>query len=361
MIHRRKPTSRFFTFLLLITSALLFISASSQAADPVPVEVQKPEFANAEDVLSLSGTVTAEKNSLLSPRVAGLVERVNVDAGSRVKKGQILLHLDPALARHQLARSKAAVAQAVADRDEAARLVSEAERLRKQNHISASELANRKANLALKKAVLAAAQAEQANAEETLQRHDLPAPFSGVISDKMTEAGEWVDRGDTVLELVNLDVVRVDVKVPQERFQDITMETPVTIIADSFPQDKIKASINAIVPVSDPQARAFLVRVVISSKNLPLLPGTSATAQFAINSDKQQKLLIPRDALLLHPDGGYSVFVVTDNKAVRKQVEVGQFSQYGVSINNGLQASDLVVVRGNEVLRDQEPVKIVTP
>ena len=126
----------------------------------------------------------------------GLVKEVLVDAGYRVEQGDTLLRLDPAISQQQLAQAKAASREAQAGVIEAKRLVEEAQRLRGENYISATELANREANLALAEAALAAAEANENTRAEELRRHVLPAPFAGVISAKMTEAGEWINRGD---------------------------------------------------------------------------------------------------------------------------------------------------------------------
>jgi RND family efflux transporter MFP subunit len=331
------------------------------ADDATPVSTAKPTTSAIAETLSLSGSLTAERQAMLSPRVDGLVKAVLVDAGDTVKQGDLLIKLDPAIASHQYAQTQAATVEAEAARNEAQRLVNEAESLRKKNYISESELANRQSNLALAEAALVAAKATERTALEQLRRHDLPAPFSGVISAKMTEAGEWVNRGTAVLELVATDKVRLDVKVPQEQFSSVNQDSPVEIIPDVYPNRRLPGQISAIVPVSDPQARAFLVRVVVDASDIDLLPGTSATAVIGLSGDDGQKLLIPRDALLLHPDGGYSVFVVNDNVAERRQVTIGQQSQSGVSVLDGLEADARVVVRGNEVLRDGQSVTVVNP
>lgn len=345
----------------LLCTALCLLPLVTYANDTTPVSTTRPQQSAIAETLRLSGSLTAERQALLSPRVDGLVAQVLVDAGSEVKQGDILLKLDPAIARQQYAQSQAATAEAKAARNEAQRLVTEAESLRQKNYISESELANRKSNLALAEAALVAAQAAERTALEQLRRHDLPAPFSGVISAKSTEAGEWINRGTSVLELVALDRVRLDVKVPQERFSEVSASSPVEVIPDLFPGQRLPGKISAIVPVSDPEARAFLVRVVVDAQALDLLPGTSATAVIGLNGNDGQKLLIPRDALLLHPDGGYSVFVVENGVAKRHQVRIGQQSQSGVSILEGLPANADVVIRGNEVLRDGQAVTVVTP
>ncbi len=331
------------------------------ADDATPVSTASPTQSTIAETLSLSGSLTAERQAMLSPRVDGLVKEVLVDAGYEVKQGDLLIKLDPAIASQQYAQTQAATAEAVAARNEAQRLVNEAESLRKKNYISESELANRKSNLALSEAALVAARAAERAALEQLRRHELPAPFSGVISAKMTEAGEWINRGTAVLELVATDKVRLDVKVPQEQFSSVSEDSPVEVIPDVYPNRRLPGKINAIVPVSDPQARAFLVRVVVDASDIDLLPGTSATAVIGLSGDGGQKLLIPRDALLLHPDGGYSVFVVNEGVAQRRQVTIGEQSQSGVSILDGLEADARVVTRGNEVLRDGQSVTVVNP
>ncbi len=336
---------------------LITFTICSQVHANALVEVVKPILSNEAQTLQVSGSLTTEKRSLLSPRMDGLVVKVNVDAGSEVKQNDVLIQLDPALVQHQLAQAKANVAKAIVGRDEAQRLVAEAERLRTNNHIPQSELAKRKAALELTKPELLAVKAAQANIEEMLRRHTLTAPYSGVISKKMTEAGEWVSRGDAVLELVNLDAIRLDVNVPQERFADINKDTLVNVIPDAYPSELLSGQIQAIVPVSDAAVRAFLVRITLDNKSRLLLPGNSATAIFNIQG-QAQNLIVPRDALLHHPDGQMSVFIVEDDKAMRRHVKVGRQTTKGATITSGIDANQRVVIRGNEVLKDQQPVQI---
>lgn len=336
----------------------LLLSQASLAA--TPVSVSQPIVSESTETLTLSGSLTAERRALLSPRVDGLVKEVLVDAGYRVKQGDVLLRQDAAIARQQLEQAKAATSEAQASADEAQRLVKEAKRLRGDNYISATELANRESNFVLSQAALAAARAMQNTSAEQLSRHELPAPFSGVISAKMTEAGEWVNRGDQVLELVALEPVRLDVNVPQERFSEITTESRVEILPDALPSRKLSGKITALVPVSNAQARSFLVRIIVDSEEVNLLPGTSASAVIYIAGDKDKGYRIPRDAVLRHPDGGRSVFVVENNKAQRRSVSVGSESADGIIITQGLTAEDLVVVRGNEVLQDNDDVEIIS-
>lgn len=345
----------FYTFCLFTLSGLFSVS---QAQENMVVDVINPVISSSSQILRLSGTLTAEKHSMLSPRVDGLITKVNVDSGSHVKKGDVLLQLDPIMSEYELKQAKATVTRVFVDRNEADRMVKEAEGLVTRKTLPQNELAIRKANLALKNAELLSANASQALIEETLRRHDLIAPFSGVISNKMSEMGEWVSRGDPVLELVNLDEIRLDINVPQEHFSDINRGATVSVVSDTYPDQYLDAKIQSIVPVSNSLARAFLVRVTLDNKALSLLPGTSAIAEFNITLMNDAPVLIPRDALLINPDGSHSVFVIEDDKALRRKVELGRVMANGVNITRGLSVDDWVVTRGNEVLHHEQLVLI---
>jgi RND family efflux transporter MFP subunit len=339
----------------------MLLSFSSLAQNPVPVEVVSPTRSALSETLSLSGSLTAAKQAGLSPRTDGLVAEVLVDAGDVVRKGQLLLRLDDAIAIKSLAIAEAALQQAFTQQNEAVRQVSEAQRLYLQNHISESELNRRKAIQAEAEAAYQMAAANLKLSQETLVRHQLIAPFDGVISNKLTEAGEWVSRGDSILELVDTKLIRVDVRVPQERYADINKDTQVQVVPDTNINETLAGKIEAIVPVSDPNARSFLLRVLVEKSPLPMLPGTSATVKFQLEHQQGQRLTVPRDAVLRHPDGGFSVFVINNNTAQRRQVSLGQETPQGVAVISGIEAKDQVVIRGNEVLRDGQSVSIFKP
>lgn len=342
--------------------AIALLSTTTASFAETPVAVSLPDEATARQTLRLSGTLSAEREAQLSPRVDGLVEHVRVDAGDLVQAGDVLLVLDATLEQHALRRAQAQTQEARAALDESQRLLQEAERLVADQHLPKTELGTRRANVALAEAALATTQAEEAEARERVRRHQLPAPFDGVVVRKLTEAGEWVTRGTPVIELVATDVVRLDVRSPQERFGALTAQTPVKVLPDMMPGRELAARISARVPVSDSGTRTFLVRVVADTGDSGLLPGTSATAVFELGGSDHKAMVIPRDALLHHADGGYSVFIVdlqaTPTVAQRRLVTLGQEATGGVEVLNGIRGGEAVVVRGNELLRDGEAVRI---
>jgi len=330
------------------------------AQQPAPVTVVTPQVAQVTEEIRLTGTLTAERSARLSPRVDGLVARLRVDAGDRVKRGAPLLELDAAVARLALERARAGAVEAEARHAEALRLADEAARLVAERHLPRTELARREADAKLSAAALAAAKAAEREQDELVKRHVLPAPFDGVVARRMTDVGEWVTRGTPVIELVATDRIRLDVQAPQERFTEIREDAPVEVYPDARGGEALSGRIAARVPVSDPTARTFLVRILVDDAGGRLLPGTSATAAIQLPG-RQTALVVPRDALLRYPDGTHSVFVVRDSgggtTVEERRVTLGRGGER-IEVLDGLAPGERVVVRGNESLRNGQAVRI---
>ena len=331
------------------------------ATEAVAVSVVRPEPVTVIEELRLSGTLVAQRHAQLSTRVDGLIAEVRVDAGDRVSAGDPLLEVDPELARHALRRAEAAVAESRARVAEAERLIAEAERLIADRHIPETELARRQAEANLARASLEASEAAAGEQRELLRRHTLPAPFDGFVARRMADIGEWVVRGTPVLELVSTETVWLEVQAPQERFTRIDESAPVQVFAAASPGRPLPARILATVPVSDPTARTFLIRILVDGTERSLLPGTSATAVIRLTGGRSA-LSVPREAVVRYPDGSHSVFVVASadgaDTARERRVTIGADEGADVRILQGLEPGERVVVRGRDALRDGAAVRV---
>lgn len=354
--------------LLAVIAAIMFSAwaQAQQSETASPVSVVMPSQQNVGQQLTLTGTLTARQHARLSARTDGLVSRVLVDAGDKVSAGQVLLELDPALATQQLQQLAAASRVTRAELTETERLVTEAEQLTGQQLFPQTELALRQANLARAEALHQQALAALARQQEVLARHKLIAPFAGVIAAKLTDAGEWVNLASPVLELVALSPLYLDIQMPQEHFQALNNLQQIKVRSDMQPDTELTAEIIATVPVIDATARSFLVRLQLQqpeplpeqSGQLQLLPGTSASATFNMATRGERNVIVPADAILRHPDGSFSVFIVRDNIASRRLVTLGRRNGEGIEVRDGLAEGDAVVIRGNETLRDGQQVSI---
>jgi len=353
-----------FTWLirLCLLAAGLPLIAGAQSADGVPVVLVEAERDHVVEMLQLTGTVTPRQSAALSPRMSGLVTQVHVDAGDLVEPGDVLLSLDPALAQLALDSARAERDAANARFAESQRLRDEARRLLERNSIPETEVMTREAAVTFAQAAAVQAEVALREHEERLARHDVIAPFAGVITHKLTEAGEWVSTGSPVLRLVSLANARIDVQVPQERVNAIADDTNVDFALDSDPGTSIPARVVARVPVSDPSTRSALVRVVPTNGELALPPGKSARVVFRLRSE-QAVLTVPRDALIRRADGTVTVWVAdpTDNgwTARKVRVDLGLTFSDRIEITGGLEPGAQVVTRGNETLQEGQALRPV--
>ena len=349
---------------LFIGIALLLVPATVSAQRPAPVQVVMPEVGPATRTLELTGSFNARRAAALSPRVPGLVSEVTVDAGDRVGAGDVLVRLDRRLAELEVDQTEATVRERRAGVAEARRLLAESRRLGEQSFLPETEVAARETAVALAEAALARAQSEHDSARERLERHDVVAPFEGIIARRLVEAGEWVETGTAVAELVNLDELWLDVQAPQQYWPELTPDAAVAAVADALPERTLEARVHARVPVSDPSARTFLVRLVAVNLDEEITPGMSARALFELTGGGEV-LRVPRDAIIRYPDGTTTVWIVDRSQdapqAREVEVSIGRFVGDSVEIVAGMDASMPVVVRGNEVLTEGTQVRVVAP
>ena len=331
------------------------------AAGP-PVSVATSEIAPIVETVNVNGTITSPQSAVLSPSVAGLIKTVVVDAGDRVDSGQVIVTLDRELEELALRRAEAEAAQAEAALEDARRRLTEAEKIGPTQAIAASAIKSIRAEVARTKASLDAAEAAVAQQRAVVSRHSVRAPFAGVVSRRLAEVGEWVNPGNGLIELVATDKLRFDFRVPQTRYAQVEMSTPVDITVDAIPDRVITGRVQAIVPVKDPGARTFLLRVIAdAAEPLNVTPGMSARAAVKIDAHRTG-VVVPRDALLRYPDGRTTVWIVAreNDETVAHEKRVVTGVEFGdlVEIRDGIAADTLVVTRGNEVLRDGQAVTV---
>ena len=332
-------------------------------AEPVvPVEVARARLTPVVLVVPLTGTVTARDHASLSSRVSGLVSAVHVSAGDRVDKGSLLLSLDPTLEKLALMEAKSASAEAEAIRDEARRRHDEARRLGPKKGISESEIRATEAEVKIADAKLGRLHAAQRYKMELVARHDVYAPFAGVVARRLAEEGEWVNTGTPVLELVGTKSLRLDLRVPQEHYPNIDSNTRVSVRLDAMPSRSIDGYISAKVPLTDTSSRTFLLRVQLVDGEQGVTPGMSAQARLRIPA-AERVLTVPRDAVVRDAYGASRVWVLTDVDgapvATQHTVQVGRSFEGNTELRNGLAPGARVVIRGNETLLEGQPVRVI--
>jgi membrane fusion protein (multidrug efflux system) len=309
----------------------------------------------------MTGTVTSPRNARLSPATSGQVYQLHVDAGSVVTRGTVLLELDPELTELQLRADEALLAQSRSAFQDAQRRLREARELIPQASIAESTVRDLEAEVVLDEAALEQANAATAFRRAVLERHRVTAPFDGVVSAKLTELGEWVTPGTPVLGLVATEGLRLDFTVADDFISDILPGATINYWLSTRSADRYEATVDTIVPVSDTNARTFLLRAMPGSNHSQLRPGMSVTATLRVPAGRDG-VVVPRDALLRSTDGRTVIWTVSSEGegfiARERRVQTGLQTDGMIEVVSGVGAGNRIVVRGNEALREGQSVEI---
>lgn len=342
--------------------AVLIQAPTSHAQDrrSAPVRVSIVQEMPVRQELEFAGSVSALRASSLSPATSGLVSELLVDAGDRVERGDVLLRLDDELARFQVASDASSARRAQQAAADARRRLAEARELARKQTIAETAVRDLESEVIEDEAELARAQAVENLSDATLTRHTLTAPFSGVISARSTDLGEWVIPGSTVLELVSMEQLTVELQVSETYLRAIAPGAPLELRFGNG--EAVPATVTASVPVTDPRARTFLVRAQVNEPHPAMFPGVSVTANISLATGRA-RTAVPRDGVQRYSDGRTVVWVVQNldgvERADERLVQTGLSFDGLVEIRSGLDAGERVVVVGNESLRDDQIVRVV--
>lgn len=346
-----------FRIIPVIAASLALLSAETR-----PVTVETAILAPVVSRLELTGSVSARQRSQLSSRSSGLVRTMHVDAGDVVKQGDLLMDLDPELAEIELERLDAESEQARIELADSERLFNEARDLASRDAFPKSEANSRENAVGVKRASAKQMEARVKQQRALIERHRLLAPYNGVISQRLTDAGEWVETGRPVVELVSLDRPRLDVQVPQEFYAKLAGESKVTVKLDAFPEREFAGRVAAIVPVKDPVARTFLTRIEWEDAKIKVGPGMSGRAIFEFESE-DSVVQVPRDAVVRFPDGTAKVWTLQEKggrlTATSRTVTIGTSLAGRARVLSGLENGARVVVRGNEGLQEGQEITVI--
>ena len=343
-----------------LTSAVLAQADKKDAPSPVTLAEVLHETLRQE--VRLSGTSIPWRHVRLSPRVEGLATRVLVDVGAWVKPGDPIVELDARLADIEIDVAQARVAGADARRRDAMRKRDELMRLQKNRHTSETAIESAIADLAIATADLTREQAELARARELRERHAVAAPFAGMVVSKDVEVGQWVQRDDTLIELVEMDTLRVQASLPQRYYPSVAVGARARVEFDALPEREFNGRIFARVALGNEASRSFPLLIDIDNRDHQLAPGMSARVGIELDNGTTAAMTVPRDAVVAKSSGERVVWRVRQDRDELKvypvSVEPGRAHGDRLEvISTELQAGDRIVMLGNERLRPGQAVR----
>lgn len=334
------------------------------------VQVDKVIMEPLTQTMPVLGRFVARESGVVAALTRGPVESVLVAVGDRVKKGDVIAHLvatrikaaralQAALVSERKAQGRTAKAQLSLTQTELKRLASLRESVafsRARHDDKISEVAKFDSEVGEKKAAVASARAQLRLADIDLYNAKIRAPYNGVVSQKHTSPGAFLNVGDPVVTLINDDFLEIEADVPSDRLSGLSIGRVTSAKLENG--QALKVTVRAIVPEENGLTRTRPVRFT---------PKISASAEESVAANQSVTVLLPvgvrRDVVSVHKDaviprGGESiVFVAKEGKAVRQALQLGDAVGNRFEVLDGLKAGDVVVVRGNERLRPGQSIK----
>lgn len=311
-----------------------------RAAAPAFVSIAPVRVEQVSQKLEALGNARANESVEITSKTSNVVMSVNFRDGERVKRGQILVRLDDAQARADVAAAEAAVA-------ESERLYNRSLELMETEALSKAQYDQLEATLKANRARLAAA---QARLEDTVIR----APFAGRVGLRRVSVGTFISPGDVITTLDDTSVIKLDFSVPENFLATLREGLAVRATAPAFPGRTFVGKVASIDSRVDMNTRSVTVRALLANEDGALRPGMFL--QVALANDERESLVIPEEALTPEAERQY-VFVVNEGVAERREVRIGGRRPGSVEILAGLNAGERVVVEGTQKVRDGSPVR----
>ncbi len=356
--------------LLSVVALLAPAVVQAQTSGPASVHVDPVRKVPLAQTAPVLGSLVAMRRGEVAARVGAPVESFVVDVGDRVARGDPIVLLDDEMLAARADQAQGALAEARArlqtrrERLALAELrLSRLERLRSSAAFSQADFEDQRQEVAIARAEIASAQAEVATAEADLrvaridlERAEVAAPYAGVITERLVEAGAYVDPGTALVRMVADKELEVAVDVPFRRLTGFAPGDRVDIELEDGTRHT--ALVRAILPQEDERTRTRTVRLVPSfgETRAPLASGQSVSVAIPLG-DSQEVLSVHKDAVL-RQGGSASVFVFKDGKAEVRPVQLGREIGSRFEVVEGLKAGDLAVVRGNERLQPGDALRI---
>lgn len=293
------------------------------------------------------GSVIAKQNTQISSHIMAQVEQLNVRAGDKVAKGDLLITLQQDDFKAALAQSEANINAVQASLTQAKKQLARMTDLNAQGLVSVSELDDAKAKFDNLSANLAAAQQQQKQAQVSLNYTRITAPISGVVVERLTEPGDTATPGKPLVTLYNPLQLQLEFNVREQQAVKLRLGDTLEVVLPSL-DITAPATVSEIVPVADFAARSLLIRLEADAQ-LGLIPGLYAQLQLPIESTRG--VLI--DPSWVHEFGQLNMVYVLENETlVKRFVRLGSIINDQQHVIAGLQAYDVLAIDHRPSPRD---------
>ena len=289
------------------------------------------------------GYLLPNKRVLMRSEIDGVIEKIDFEEGDEITKGKRLV--DISTKEHRLKLKIAITDSNLADIN-----IKRDEKLAAQNLIPNAQLDQTKTRAE-------SASLNKELAEISLNKSLISSPLKGTIKTRHIKVGEFVRKGDKLVEILDIDKIIVKVNIPEQEILSIQVGQNVEVALYIMEKKTFLGRVKNIGLEADSSNRTFPVEILVDNKERQLRAGMLARATFTKNVDQDQ-IVIPRHTIL-ERDQGRVVYVFEDGKAFRRDITIGLSQLDQVQVVQGLNKGELIVVEGHTKLTDGEEVNVV--
>jgi len=343
-LHRISATA--FACVFLLSACQQGDQTEEQEDDevaPIPVEISKPVRGDILAVYSGTAPIEAFAEADVIAKVEGEIREVLVEEGDTVEKRQVLARLDGDRLRLELSESRARLNKMQRDFERNMEL-------REKGLISEGDFEKIRYDLEALQAAFNLASLE-------LDYTQIRAPIPGVVSERYIKLGNTIRVGEPMFRVTSFDPLVAYMHIPEREFRQISAGQPVAIDIDALAGDDFFAAVTRVSPIVDPGTGTFKITIEIRDETNRIKPGMFG--RMSIVYDKHENVLqVPRSAVI-EDMGTETVFVVEEEKAVRRIVQTGYGASGMIEITDGLADADDVVTVGQIGLKQDARVTVI--
>ena len=311
---------------------------------PVPVEAVAVARGDIQQTYRTITTLEAEQEVLVVSRSAGILQDIAVEEGDRVSKGQILAQLDVEQLSLEVAQLKATLQKLEKE-------------LKRQKSLYSRKLGSSDA-LDRAQFEYESQLAQYKLSQLKLNYASIKAPIDGVIVERMAKPGNFISNNQQLFKIVNPSSLKAVLHLPEKELVNVKKNQLVLLAIDALNNKVVEGKIERIRPAIDTTTGTFKVVASLNNNDNQLQSGMFGKVEVVF--DTHPNTLLLQQQAVITQDNRSHVFVVKDEKAIQTPVKIG-FKQNGIlEIVEGLSESDQVITTGQQILKHESKIEVVT-
>ena len=356
MTDRHNGSSSILRTIASVLSILCFGLVQAQDEQrAIPITVTEVEASHVSPRIPAAGTVFSRNESQITAGIAGRLEWV-AEPGDMIAAGEAVAHFDCELLGLQRERQVAEAERARISHEALQRETERLQSLRDSSVIAEIERERTEASRDLAGSELRIARIAIKQTDSELARCTITAPFSGVVTERMRNAGENVERSTVLAAMTDTEHLEVRASVPIRYLPRMQLGTVAEVQLNEI---HLEGSIRKIVPAANAQSQTFEVRLDLPT-HAPRFVAAGQLVSVGLPLAANAALTVPRDSVVLREDGAFVMRINDEEIAERIPVDVAEARGDRIAIRGELAPGDRIAVRGAEALDDGEPVTVQT-